>query len=279
MASDELVTGSEKTNPVPVTDSSDSEQRVSSKKVRGAFYVCRNPDDKRDICFQRSAQFDGDIPDDQDELRNSIESTLTVMKIIFSDNDEKFEEYFRSLLSLAQAGLVGDAPQTKISARALIGLRNDIVVRESEFIRNRYLKSLGIIGVVLFSVIAMVEIYVIRLYFLDARGYGVIWCGSIIGVWLSFSAKRIKISFDDLSFLEQSGWNPFNRLIFVGLLAVSFGILLSLQILDVQLGSIKASSFKDNIEAAVIIGILGGFSEKALPLRITEQASKMFGSA
>ena len=77
------------------------------------------------------------------ELRDKIDSTLTTIRMLFGDQTERFEEYFRPLLSLAQLGLVGASANPSLAQRALDSLKFEMVSREGAMIKNGYMKKLG----------------------------------------------------------------------------------------------------------------------------------------
>jgi len=70
--------------------------------MAGAFTVYRDEQNSKDIHFEMQV---ADVPREQLDLRDDVATTLTVLRMIVTD-ETRFEEYFRSLLSLSQAGLV-----------------------------------------------------------------------------------------------------------------------------------------------------------------------------
>src|SRR5947209_2856345 len=102
----------------------------------GAFVVSRDNGDPKDIRFEVVAG-SGPTPKEQVALKAEVESVLTVLRLLFTDEGE-FETYFRPLLSLAQAGLVGAHAQPEVAAGALVALKNEITAREGGKVKNRY---------------------------------------------------------------------------------------------------------------------------------------------
>lgn len=98
---------------------------------KGYFIVCRDQTNDMDIRFQQiELEADEVIPDEQLELRDKIDSALTTIRILFTEQRERFDEYFRPLLSLAQLGLVGKSANPSLAQRALDSLKFEIVSRE-----------------------------------------------------------------------------------------------------------------------------------------------------
>src|SRR5437764_13367434 len=110
---------------------------------KGYFWVSRDGN-SQDIHFKQIELKEGDaVPEEQLELRDKVDSVLTTIRTLFGDRPERFELYFRPLLSLAQLGLVGDSANPMLAKRVLISLQNDILTREGGAIKNGYMKSLG----------------------------------------------------------------------------------------------------------------------------------------
>ena len=61
----------------------------------------------------------GRIPDEQSALRNEIDRTLIVLRIIFAEDDEKFKHYFRQLLGIAQQVWSVNTPSQRPPSRLL----------------------------------------------------------------------------------------------------------------------------------------------------------------
>ncbi len=250
--------------------------------MAGAFIVSRDTDDTRDIRFQTKENV-SPVPKDQQKLKADIESALTVIRLVFSD-DQQFENYFRPLLSLAQAGLAGEHADPEVAAGALVTLKNEITAREAGKIKNRYMKDLGkraaaIGGPVLLLGIAM-HLYIFARNRADWPNFVVltnfffIWAGCMAGVWLSFGARKTVLKFEDLHIPEEDRLEPTVRLLFAGLLTLIVGLLFSLKAVVINLGSISSDQINSNAKVALVVGLLGGFSEQALSSAVTKQASQ-----
>jgi hypothetical protein len=247
----------------------------------GAFIVYENPDNPRDIRFDISPNLRGKVPKDQSELQEKIESTLTLLRALFPSGDKKFDEYFSQILSLSQAGLVGENAQPQLATNSLAGLRNDIVIRESGPIKNIYLKRLGLSAIALSLLVVITTVFFLHIFpsVKDTIGYCFLWVGSMIGVFLSFASRRMSFSLEELPVLRRDPLEPFVRLIFTGLATTVIGLLLSSELISVNLGNHKSIEFKTNWELALLLGALCGISEKALAVRISGQAKELLGLA
>jgi len=246
--------------------------------AKGLFVVSRDKDNPRDILFNTRNNITELDDEDQLSLRDEIDRTLAVLRILFKDDDENFNYYFSPILSLAQAGLVGDNAAPKVAKRALNELKNEIVAREGGKVKNKYMKELGkkalslaipavIIAIVLdfFTILPSIVVFLF------------LWSGCMVGVWLSFGVRKTILKFENLAVIEEDRLEPTIRLIFTGLLTTMIGLLLFTEVIKINVGSVSSTDLSSNISVAILIGMICGFSEKALPDKIKEQANKLLG--
>lgn len=241
---------------------------------KGAFIVFRDTKDPKDIHFKVLSE-DTQIPEEQLNLRDEVDKVLVVLRMLFPDeNDARFEEYFRLLLSLAQTGLVGDGAQPKLAVRALLTLKNEIVDREAGRVKNKYMKNLGKKALWMGGPTFLVALVLNWLGAqLQLQSFLFLWSGCMAGVWLSFGARKTRLRFEDLHVLEGDRLEPVVRLIFAGLLTVIFGLLFSTGAVVVKVGALTTADFTRNLQIALLIGMIFGFSETALPSALASQAS------
>jgi hypothetical protein len=244
--------------------------------AKGCFVVSRDPQNARDIDFSLLPAV-GPVPDEQLRLRDEVDHVLTVLRMLFDEKDTRYEEYFRPLLSLAQAGLVGDSAQPELGLRALTSLKGDVTSREGGRVKNKYLKVLGYQALIVGGpalLLGLGAAFVVQDQPL-VRNFLFLWAGCMAGVWLSFGARKTVFAFDDLHIPEQDRMEPLVRLVFAGLLTVIIGLLFSTHAVEVTLGAIKSSDLEKRSDVAILIGMLCGFSEKALSSQVGRQASAL----
>lgn len=242
----------------------------------GAFSVYQDQQNPKDIHFEIQV---ADIPREQLELRDAVAAALTVLRVIVAD-EVRFEEYFRSLLSLAQAGLVGQTANPDLAMRALNELKHDVTAREAGRIKNQYMKSLGIRALLLILALSTAwgvvtfskhgTTFISNLFRFEI--------GSMIGVWLSFGARKPILTFEDLHILEEDRLEPLIRLIFAGLLAFIIALAFHLKAITLTLGSLTTDQLDANSWAALFFGLLAGVGEKALSTNVTRQAAALLKS-
>jgi len=244
--------------------------------MAGAFRVYQDPKNDRDIFFEVQA---AEVPREQLELRDQVASALSVVRIIAPDKT-RFEEYYRSLLSLAQAGLVGPTANPDLSMRALAEFKLDVTAREAGRIKNQYMKNLG-----MWALLVCLILLAIRAGLRRCFGDGtfienllVFEMGTMAGVWLSFGTRKPIISFDSLHILEEDRLEPIVRLLFAGLLALIIALGFYLKVATVKLGDLTTDQLASSPWVACFLGLLSGVGEKALSTKVTKQAAALLSS-
>lgn len=246
------------------------------KMAKGAFVVFRDKENPRDINFQLASSDISSVPEEQKNLKAEIEKVLTVLRTLFPENEnERFEEYFRPLLSLAQAGLVSDNPQTKISAHTLVELKNEIVVREGGRVKNKYMIRLGLNAILIACPLLIVALILnwlapqLQIF----KNFSILWVGCMAGVWISFGARKAHFRFEDLHIPEEDRLEPFVRLCFAGIITIIFGLMFSTGFVEVKTGEFLLADFTNNSQIALLLGMVLGFSETVLPSILASKTS------
>lgn len=190
----------------------------------------------------------------------------------------RFEEYQLKLKSLARVGLEGDAsPDT--ARLALIALQNEILQREGPRIKNAYMRRLGLWALA-FGGATAIGYMVIRnnhgfsFQFATLKNLFLLWTGTMIGTWLSFGIRKPAITMRDLSALESDMVEPPLRLLFTGLIAITFAFIFLTGMVNVEIGSLNSAQLLAHGSTALVIGLLFGVSEQVLPGALTRRASQ-----
>jgi hypothetical protein len=244
----------------------------------GAFRVYPEPDDPRDIRFEVCVGSTGEIPSNQLALRDGCEAALTVIRIICTD-ERKFKEYFHNLVSLAQAGLVGETANPELAQRALEGLKQDITAREAGRIKNGYMKKLGYCALLGASAFGMVlALLTWGRADIWPRNLAIFEIGTMMGVWLSFGTRKPVLKFEELHILEEDRLEPVVRLVFAAILAGTLALVFYLHVVNVKLGALSTDQIASDPWAALLFGILSGVGEKALSTNVSQQAALLLKS-
>jgi hypothetical protein len=266
--------------------------------TRQGAYKIRLPDstaqsDKgigwQEILFEGTSEL-FPIPPDQLSLKADIETTMMTLKTILPDKNEettprpmtpiqrRYLAYQIKLLGIAQTGL--QTPADPNSARlSLEALHADILLREGPRVKNSYMMHLGVAAAALAAVSAVLYL-VLRnnlqaSYLLYAyRNLFVLLTGTMIGTWLSFGLRRPRIVFKDLSALEEDMMEPAVRLIFTGLIAIAIAFVFATEMVNINIGGLNSARLLDKGSSALLIGMLLGVSELALPGVLTRRASQ-----
>ncbi len=268
----------------------------------GYFVVYRDEHDPFDIAYQWvPAQSAAAIPADKLTLFKTIVTANTIIKSLYFSADSETDKhdqnhnnsikkkYFKKLLSLAQAGLVGEMAQPELAETALERLKDEITTVEGQRIKNTYMKELGL-RAFLFILSAMI------IFLLAATGIFsddaalanlllkktatapllqsgvlavvsmccVIWIGAMLGTWVSFAARNPAIEFSQLSILETDRISPTIRLIYIGLCAIIFALFLSSGIVALAVGGFSTANIASSINTQFVIGLLCGLTESKI---------------
>jgi hypothetical protein len=242
-----------------------------------------DPDRGREIVFQRI----GDTtpaPADQLDLFADIAGTLTVLEVILPPGappggpGDRFDQYRVKLFSLAQVGLQGSA-DPKVARQGLTALQAEILAREGPRVKNDYMIVLGawaigfaLVGTLIYFALRWWAPHDWLLY--DVRNIFVLWVGTMIGTWLSFGIRRAILTMKDLSTLEADMVGPPIRLVFTGLIAGTLGLVFICAMVNVDIGGLHSADLLSRGSRALLIGILMGVSEQALPATLTRRASQ-----
>ena len=243
----------------------------------GCYVVSPHPDAEHptDIKFQLAASVPVTIPNEQLLLIDEVNDTLTVIRILFESDENKFLAYFKPLISLAQAGLVGPNAQPEAAYRSLVKLRSDITAREAGNVKNRYMRKLGGQSLLWGGVALALGLFIKTILNIQVAGnFFILWSGCMAGVWLSFGARKNQFTFDDLAIPEKDRLEPIVRLAFAGLLTTILGLSFSLEGFVVQLGKLSSTEINSSGRVSLLIGMLCGFSEQALGLKVSQEAAR-----
>jgi hypothetical protein len=253
---------------------------------KGAYIVSRNPNDKFDIVFAIKPDV-STVSEIQQKLHLEVEKALVVIRKLFADNPLELESYFNQLLTLAQAGLVPENAQPQISLNALLQLKNEVVDKKSGEIKNSYFKLLGIQALKLGAGPLVLALFLKFAFYcygsVDAlknlstfANFLLLWSGCMLGIWLSFGARKTILSFAELTTIEEDRLEPLMRLLFAGAIAMVFSLLFYKQAISVNFGTISSKEIGTDPLVALIFGVFLGLSEQILGKKITKRAASLF---
>ncbi len=225
------------------------------------------------------------IPTEVAALQIEIERTLTTIDMLFPEtgkndaNRQKFGIYFDKTAGIAVAGIGQD--QTLFGQLALEALQSEIVLRESGRIKNAYVRRLGFWSAGLALVFA--ALYIFARYsigpdwLLPKREFLTLLVGSSIGTWLSFSIRKVSLTFAELSVVENDQLDPPIRLLFVAGLTLVVGLIFSTQFATITIGGFH-TTFLGSGSYAVLIGLFCGIGEQTLSGTVGTEAGSFIGA-
>jgi len=187
------------------------------------------------------------------------------------------DQYVRKLAGIARVGLQG--PHTPLAKLALNELRAEFTAQQAGRIKNIYVRSLGgaagVTATSLLVVYAVIAKGIGSGWWYDHKAFLIAAAGAAIGTWLSFSIRRVSLSFSDLGILEEDLLDPGVRIVFVIGLTLTGCLLFWTGVMNIQIGDLKtnATEFMRTGSIAMLVGVFFGISERALATAISGRAT------
>ena len=229
-------------------------------------------------------------PKDQMDLLDTIGQVLTaVQKLYMSSVGElkaPFRLFYVRLFRLAQLGLEGNA-MTDVAKATLERVVDDLIQAEGPRVKNYHLKRLArsaailaAIFTVFFGVLSFAEegnvFDRLSVNPTVASCFMILWVGTFIGVWLSYAIRKSEFKLRDLTLAEDDFLEPTMRLVFAGLLANVFALLLLLNIVEIKIGPLALDAFSREPTIALLLGIVFGLNELMLPTAIAKRSRDLW---
>jgi hypothetical protein len=188
--------------------------------------------------------------------------------------DRILDEYVRKLAGIGRLGLEG--PHVQLANLALDGLKSEFVTAEAGRIKNTYIVGLGLaagVAALVFLVIYVgIQLNVITFdFWVLHKAFLLAAMGAALGTWLSFSIRRVTLSFNDLAMLEEDLLDPSIRVAFVVSLTLIACLLFWTGATNIEIGNLKTSHFAG--ATAFLVGAFAGLSERALATAISGRAA------
>jgi hypothetical protein len=204
--------------------------------------------------------------------------------------------YIRKLAGIARVGLeTSEGSLVTLATQSLEALREEIVAMEASKVKNRYLWRLGVrcLCMATVSVVGYLAIGAVcpidhlqppaarmcsNLQVPSAfRNFFLLAAGTAVGTWLSFSLRRVILTFLDLASLEDDRLDPTIRVLFITALASVVGLLFWTEAITVGIGKFS-SSFAVSGTYALLIGLLLGIAERTMSTSVFKRATDFAGA-
>src|SRR5205085_11011515 len=143
----------------------------------------------------------------------------------------------------------------------------EFVAQEAGRIKNEYVEKLLIVAVsiatILLGLYAIIQSeYVTAPFWVSHKAFLIAASGSAIGAWLSFSIRRVDLSFDDLITLDRDWLDPILRIFFIIGLTMTACLLFWTGATNIEIGLLKTAQFSGT--TAFLIGLFSGIGERGL---------------
>jgi hypothetical protein len=205
-------------------------------------------------------------------------------------------DYIRKAAGIARVGLQAENPSlTSLAIQSLSAFREEIVSLEAGRVKNRYLWRLGWRCLVAAAASASVYLIINLECPVDYRNLSIpvdcpvfptlsryrnfflLIAGTAMGTWISFSLRRVIISFLDLAALEEDRLDPSMRVLFIIGLATVVGLLFWTKAVTVGIGEFQ-SDFSSSGSYALLIGLLLGIAERTMATAVSKRAGDFAGA-
>lgn len=259
----------------------------------------RRPDE---IYFYTPAEYTGNVPPDQEKAREELEDICSVLRVVLRRKyPDVFREYFNKILSIAQATFTpgGFRPQPRAD---LDRIRGEVAQLMGGKIKADYVRRMLIATVIAtFVVISgtiMVHLIARELSNRGAiatiepprtgadqkrgipnlvrwdEGYtighmGVLLTAAMWGLFLAACFRNFEPTFEKLKSSDADLMPPWSRLLVFGIVILGIAIILHRRLVVVAFGdSFSTAEINEDLGTALIIGLLLGIAERALPQRL-----------
>jgi len=219
------------------------------------------------------------IPRDQRKVSLEVYEIRNILVLLkrcnrFANDEPTFQEFVNRLRQAATGGCCAVNVNPGLAEDALDQIRTDITRRVGRPTVYRNLCCFA--GWCLAGVaVGLVAAYVAPVVAPSLTGYGWMIVGAMSGVWLSVAVKRNAISFDSILDYLDNRFEPFVRILFVGILAIVLGVLLQVGLLSTSVGGIALSGFTKDAFLAFALGSICGIGEKAISVKLMDRLRKV----
>lgn len=246
------------------------------------------------------------VSQDQEKARQELERVAAVLRAVFQGkHPELFRSYFQRLLIVSwgvflpvgfHAGALSD----------LAHLKSEVVQRAGGLIKANYNSSLAIavgwamawilsVSVALQLLIAAFASYQFTTesrqfvrefgpathwdHSISVIHIGVVLAASMVGLLFASMSRNLDPTFDTLMTPDADLMKPWVRLVFFGIAIFVLTLVFLLKGIVVKFGNISTESINTDLLTAILIGLLLGFAERALPSQVERWSKELVNRA
>lgn len=212
--------------------------------------------------------------------------TCTIVSIVLdrgrsaSEIKTRRQVYLTDLRDIAREGI----SNTVYAQKRLEAFKDAFVAREADSVKNQYVNSLGLRAIIIvLALLGCIGLFWFRPDLLPSGinfdlllNFLILAIGACVGTWLSFSLRRVNLSFADLALLEEDRLAPLTRLVFVLLLTVTFGLILESDLVGLVVGDDRITISGKSAVYLLALGVVCGIAERSLSSVISQRADAFF---
>lgn len=217
----------------------------------------------------------GKLSNTEQDLYLKMEKLCIAIKFLYKTPDQIKKQYFSRVVGAIKVGLIIENPQPDLASKALSSLKENILYSEGKKIKNKYmiellttLSPIMLILLILYFIFCINKIVIFNQYI-----FGCI--GALIGIFISYGARKYEFQLEDLIIIEKDLMSPFIRSIYILLCTIVFILFINTGFLELKIINTSLHLiFKENIEAQIAIGVICGLIESKLGKDIHKKAEQ-----
>jgi hypothetical protein len=242
--------------------------------------------------FVRTEHEKSPVPKEQEEARQQLENMCKVLRIVFFDAHKKlFDEQFGRLLTIAQGVFTPNGFRLE-PLNDLSHIKEEIFRTAGAAVKAKYLWRMARTCLTAASIIF---VSAALLHFLDryvvAQGWfdgdssglrvsvfntGCLLATAMVGLFFASCVRNMEITFETLILPDADLAAPWIRVVFFGIAIFIMALLFQAKVLTVAIGNVSTASIADSPVVAIVVGLLLGVAERAVPKEAIRWSEKLF---
>lgn len=247
------------------------------------------------IYFFVRSEHQGPIPKEQEDARQELEGFSRVLRIVFlSGYKNLFDEHFNRLLVIAQGAFTphGFRPEP---LNDFDSFKEEIVRTAGGKVKSNYLLRMAIgcaiaaVAVLVLSTCGhFIERHALTQGWVSPDSVGLrasilntgfLLTASMLGLFFASCIRNMEFTFDTLVTPDADLASPWVRVVFFGIAVFIMALLFQSKVVTVAIGNVSTAAIADSALTAVVVGLLLGVAERAVPKEVIRWSGKFFKSA
>jgi len=257
--------------------------------------------DENDPSDLRLGSNTNELAPEQQAVIVDVYRAKTVVNIVFERREGKSRKgppkfsnvkslYLKELRDIGMVAVETTAGAEHARKR-LQAFRESFVTREAEVVKSQHLRRLGVYCLA-FGAVALIPALTSLYYGSVTTRDGwhallivsIMASSSAVGTWLSFSLRKVSITYGDLAGLEEDRLDPGGRVLFVMFLTIITGLIIYSDLLTISIAGTKLAFTEQTLTSdkqiifALLIGAFAGIAERSLSGLVSKQAEDILGT-